>query len=61
MLVYFLMLKPAMIVSFLLVGVPVLLVVWLFPYLSAYMRRKRPAMAGVHHAGARRMVRDRPQ
>lgn len=60
-LVYFLMLKPALIASIFLIGIPVLLGTWLFPYLRAYLRRKQPVNARVHHGGDRRTVRDRRQ
>jgi len=49
MLVYLLMLKPALIATVLVVGIPVALGVWLYPYLRARMRRDRSAVSRLGH------------
>lgn len=50
MLVYLLMLKPALIATVLIVGVPVALGVWLYPYLSARMKKKRFSLSRLGQA-----------
>ena len=50
MLVYLLMLKPALIATVLFVGIPVALGVWLYPYLRDRMRRERCAIGRLGQA-----------
>ena len=50
MLVYFLMLKPALIATMLIVGIPFALGVWLYPYIRARMRKERSAVNRLGHS-----------
>ena len=43
MMVYLLMLKPALIAAIVLIGIPVLLGAWLLPYLRTQERRTHPS------------------
>jgi hypothetical protein len=49
MLVYFLMLKPALIATVLVVGIPVALGVWLYPYIRARMRNECSTVSRLGH------------
>lgn len=53
MMVYLLMLKPALIAAIVLIGIPVLLGAWLLPYLRTPGRRTHPSEA---HSGNRSSV-----
>ena len=49
MLVYLLMLKPALIAAVLIVGVPIALGVWLYSYVRARMHRKLSVVKKLGH------------
>jgi hypothetical protein len=52
MLVYLLMLKPALIATVLVAGIPVALGVWLYAYIRARMRKEHSAASRLGYAAS---------